>query len=120
MPKSEDTTPQAVQSCHDLITWIIPQIDKFPRARRFTLGERIESGLLEILEQLIEAAYSRAQLKANALGRANLRLDVVRHLWRVGHTLQNLPTKQYAHGAGLLEDLGRQIGAWRRDAARRD
>jgi hypothetical protein len=34
--------PQAVQSCHELLLWFIPQLDKFPRVRRFTLGERIE------------------------------------------------------------------------------
>ena len=44
MPAS---VPQAVQSCHELLLWLIPQLDKFPRVRRFTLGERIEDGLLE-------------------------------------------------------------------------
>jgi hypothetical protein len=34
--------PQAVQSCHELLLWLIPQLDKFPRARRFTLGGRIK------------------------------------------------------------------------------
>ncbi|MDZ7621121.1 MAG: hypothetical protein U5O69_01285 [Candidatus Competibacteraceae bacterium] len=43
----------------------------------------------------------------------------MRHLWRVSQSLKSLPTKQYAHGAGLLEELGRQIGGWRRDAAQR-
>ncbi len=28
--------PHAVQSCHELLLWIIPQLDKFPKARRFT------------------------------------------------------------------------------------
>jgi len=37
------TVPQAVQSCHELLLWLIPQLDKFPRSRRFTLGERIEA-----------------------------------------------------------------------------
>jgi len=36
------TVPQAVQSCHELLLWLILQLDKFPRSRRFTLGERIE------------------------------------------------------------------------------
>ena len=44
------SVPQAVQSCHELLLWLIPQLDKFPRVRRFTLGERIEAGLLEVLE----------------------------------------------------------------------
>jgi len=53
------SVPQAVQSCHELLLWLIPQLDKFPRSRRFTLGERIEGGLLEVLELLVEAAYQR-------------------------------------------------------------
>lgn len=36
--------PQAVQSSHELLLWLVPQLDKLPRARRFTLGERIEAG----------------------------------------------------------------------------
>ena len=117
MSNQSPAAPQAVQSCHDLLLWIIPQLDKLPRVRRYTLGERIESGLLDVLEQLTDAAYSRD--KVDKLRTANLRLDRVRHLWRLCHELQALPTRQYGHGAGLLEDLGRQIGGWRRDVGRR-
>lgn len=35
------TVPQAVQSCRELLLWLIRQLDKFPRLRRFTLGECI-------------------------------------------------------------------------------
>lgn len=55
----KDSTPKAIDDCHELLRCIIPQIDKFPRNHRFTLGERIESGLLEVLEALVAAAYSR-------------------------------------------------------------
>ncbi|MGH8474851.1 MAG: hypothetical protein ACRER2_03625 [Methylococcales bacterium] len=50
-------TPQAVQACHGLLLWIIPQLDKFPRSRRFTLGSQIETGILTVLDRLIDAAY---------------------------------------------------------------
>ena len=92
--------------------WVIPQLDKFPRTRRFTLGERLESGLLEVLELLTEAAYTRS--KEAALRRANLRLEVVRHLWRLAHELEATATRQYEHGAKLIDELGRQIGGWLR------
>ncbi len=36
------SVPQAVQSCHELLLWLIPQLDKFPRVRRFTLGEQLK------------------------------------------------------------------------------
>jgi hypothetical protein len=74
--------PQAVQSCHELLLWLVPQLDKLPRARRFTLGERIEAGLIEVLELLVEAAYTRN--KEVPLRRANLRLEVVRHVLALG------------------------------------
>lgn len=91
----------------------VPQLDKFPRARRFTLGERIEGGLLEALELLVEAAYQRN--KEAPLRRANLRLEIVRHLWRLAHELKVMATRQYEHGAKLIDDLGRQIGGWLRN-----
>ena len=50
------TVPRAVQSCHDLLAWLIPCLDDFPRVRRFTLGERLETTLLQVLEGLVKAA----------------------------------------------------------------
>jgi hypothetical protein len=109
------TVPQAVQSCHELLRWLMPHIDKFPRVRRFTLGERIEVGVLDVLELLVEAAYTSN--KEGPLRRANLRLQVVRHLWRLAHELKVIAIRQYEHGVRLLDDLGRQIGGWLRSRA---
>ena len=103
---------QAVQSCHELLLWLIPHLDKFPRVRRFTLGERIETGMLEVLELLVETAYSRN--REIPLRRANLRLEVVRHLWRLAHELKVIATRQYEHGAKLIDEMGRQLGGWLR------
>lgn len=37
--------PQVIQDTHKVIEWFIPQIEKLPRSRKFTLGERMESRL---------------------------------------------------------------------------
>jgi len=111
-----DQTPKAVQDCHFLIGWMLPQLDKFPRTRRFTLGQRIEEGLLFVLERLVEAAYSKA--KYPILRQANLRLEVVRHLWRLAFEGRAVAMKSYEHGVGLMLELGRQIGGWQQAAAR--
>lgn len=110
-PKNTEVT-NAVLECHILLAWIIPQIDRMPRQRRFTLGERLETLLLQVLENLIEAAYSRAAAKQ--LQRANLKLDVARHIWRLAEQLEAIPRKQYASGSEKMVGLGRQIGGWRR------
>jgi hypothetical protein len=103
-------TPQAVQACHDLLLWIIPHLDKFPRSRRFTLGVQIENSLLNVLENLVDAAYS--QQKQNALRQANRQLEINRHLWRLAYELQVIPIKSYEHGIKLMNDVGRQVGGW--------
>lgn len=59
MKQQSHTLPKVVEDCHECLAWIIPKLDQFPRNRRFTLGERIENGLLLVLEQLIRAAYQK-------------------------------------------------------------
>ena len=109
------TTPKALQDCHALIVWMAPQLDQLPKARRYTLGSRIEDGLLFVLEKLVEATYSKA--KAAPLQAANLRLEVVRHLWRMAFELKALAMKSWAHGAELMVNLGKQIGGWAKAGA---
>jgi hypothetical protein len=104
--------PNVVEDSHQTLLWLIPTLDRLPRQRRFTLGERLESALLEVLEALVQAAYRRD--KVALLVQANSRLQVVRHLWRLCHELKGIDTRRYAHGARLLENLGRQIGGWLR------
>ena len=51
MPPTETTLPRVIDDCHELLKWLIPLLDQFPRSQRFTLGERLESGLLDMLEE---------------------------------------------------------------------
>ena len=107
-----DQTPQAVQSCHKLLVWFVPLLDHFPRNRRFTLGEKIETSLLKVLEKLVKASYSKR--KRYPLEEANNQLNIVIHLWRLCFELRVISKKRYGHGAGLLLELGKQIGGWRK------
>jgi len=104
------TTPQVVESCHQLLLWIIPHLNKFPREHRFTLGERLESALIEVLELLVDAAYSSD--KRSQLLQANRRLAVCRHLWRLCLELKIIRMKSYEHGAKLIDGIGGQVGNW--------
>ena len=104
--------PKAVQDCHLLLEWMIPVIEKFPRTRRFTLGERIEQGLLQVLECLIKATYGLQ--RSQSLEQANVQLEVIRHLWRLSYNLKVIAIKQYDYGSELMLSLGRQIGGWKK------
>jgi len=105
-----ESVPRAVQLCHECILWMIPQLDKLPRSRRFTVGERIEGGLLDVLELLIESTYTSDNRKA--LQQANHQLAVIRHLWRLTYELKNIGIKRYEYGTEMMVQLGSQIGGW--------
>ncbi len=55
---------------------MIPHLDKLPKNRRYTLGEKLENRLLTILESLVTAAY--APNKRTFLFQANRDLEVCR------------------------------------------
>ncbi len=40
---------------HDLLVYVLPQINKFPRDQRFVLGDRIENQLLDVQESCLRS-----------------------------------------------------------------
>lgn len=48
--QSQPSTPKAVQDCRDLLLWMLPHLDRLPKNRRYTLGEKLENRVLTILE----------------------------------------------------------------------
>ena len=55
MPREVD----AITKLYDYLLWLIPKLERFPRSQKFLLADRIEILMLDILELLIEAAYTR-------------------------------------------------------------
>jgi hypothetical protein len=39
----------AIAKAYDLLRWLLPTVSKFPKDKRYTLGQRIENKLLDIL-----------------------------------------------------------------------
>ena len=110
MGSSTQSELTAITRCYDLILWLVPALDKFPRARKFSLGDRMEKLALDILELLIEAKYAR--VKSSMLAEANLKLEKLRFLVRLSKDLRCLGVKSYGHAAELIDDLGREVGGW--------
>ena len=107
MPES---TIQAVPKLYDVIKWLFPQVEKFPRSHKFTLGDRIINLTLDVLELLIEATYTRRRLEL--LRRANIQLEKLRYLIRLSHDFSLFSTKQYEYISGEINEVGKRIGGW--------
>ncbi|MBI5590824.1 MAG: diversity-generating retroelement protein Avd [Deltaproteobacteria bacterium] len=106
MPKEVD----AVTRLYDFILWMIPKLEKFPRNQKFLLGDRMENLMLDILELLIEATYSRN--KQPALFAANMKLEKLRYLIRLAKDLKLISVKGYEFSANAMDGIGRSVGGW--------
>ena len=105
-------TGPAVELHYRFIPWLVPTLDRFPRAQRFLLGDRIQGTALDVLEALVEATYTRR--RASHLARANLGVEKLRFLLLLAHDLRHLDRRRYEYAARCLDETGRKIGAWRK------
>lgn len=82
-----------VEKHYQLILWMLPKIANFPKDQRFLLADRIEQILLDILEMLIEAVYSKH--KRDTLIKVNLKLDVLRFMMRIAEDMKYISVQGY-------------------------
>ena len=94
----------------DLLVYLLPQLNKFPRDQKFVLGDRIETKLLDVQESCLRAYYSRD--KRGHLLEANLQLEVARHLVRLANALKLFSNHTYGVLAEKMDEVGRMIGGW--------
>lgn len=106
-----------IQKTYDLVKWSCEHIARFPRSHRFTLGERIERRLYDLLERLIEARYTKQ--RAELLRQANLTLEVLRYQVRLAHELRCLRPNSYEHASHELHGIGSMVGGWLKGGAAR-
>lgn len=101
-----------VQKTYDLVKWYVPILNKLPRDHKFLLGDRIITGLYELLEGLILARYSSEKLPR--LKALNGRLDLLRHQTRLLFEFELMSSDRYKHVSQLIDGIGQELGGWMR------
>lgn len=94
----------------EFLEWLLATTNKFPQKTRFSFGQRIEGLALDVVEDLVEARYSRD--KRALLKRANLRLEKLRVLLRLSHRMHYLSHEGYEYAARAINESGRMLGGW--------
>lgn len=95
---------------HDLLLYLIPQLNKFPRNQKFVLGDRIQGRMMEVQEDCLRAYYGHE--KRGYLQAANMNIEVTRHLIRLAYGLHLFNGKTYEVLSQKLDEIGRMIGGW--------
>lgn len=100
------------QKVYELLKSTIPMLNKFPRNQRFTLADRIQNQLSDLLEVYIQAYYVPTAQKKPLLHQANIQLEILRHYFRLGYDLGLYPSTRYQELAEHLHEIGRMTGGW--------
>jgi hypothetical protein len=109
MTDNSKRTGAAIEAHYRFLAWLAPVVEKFPKSHKFTIGDRIGTIALDVLEALIEATTRE---RAHHLRRANLGIEKLRFLLRLAADLSLLNRRRYEHAARTLDDTGRLVGGW--------
>lgn len=99
-----------IQKTYDLIKWYVPHLNKIPRDHKFSLGDRIVSGLYDVLESFIYARYSPEKL--DKLNLANARLEMLRYQTRLLHDFNLIDVRRYEFVSQAFNEIGIDLGGW--------
>jgi hypothetical protein len=108
----ENSKETVTAKAYDLLKHSLPMLDGLPRSQKFTLGDRIQNHLSDLLEMLIEAYFLPAGEKRPVLLRANICLEMLRHYYRLAYERGHYNSLWFKDFAERLDEIGRMTGGW--------
>lgn len=96
----------------DLLAWLVPKTESFPRAHRHTVTRRMLDAALDVQEMAFAAQNTRGQIRLSKLRDADIALDRLRLYLRLAHHWHWLNDGQYQHISQMVAETGRLLGGW--------
>jgi hypothetical protein len=96
----------------DLLAWLLPMTQKFPKEQRFVLAARVQNTAFNFYEEITAASLSKK--KAEHLEKADIELQRLRLYLRLCQRMQFFGKGQYEHVFKMVEEVGRLLGGWKK------
>ena len=107
--------PVLLSKWYDYAKWLLERVENIPKSQRFVLGQRLADGAMDVMELLVEAAYTRD--KKELLQQANRKLEVLRWLVRMAKDRGFFTPAQYRFSSEAMTECGRMLGGWIKQAS---
>lgn len=85
-----------------------------PKISRYTIGTKIDNLLLEIIQVLLYASYTKKNEKYASLVKASVKLDTLKLFLRLCYETEALENKRYIRISGPVDEIGRMLGGWQK------
>ncbi len=84
----------------------------FPRTEKYSLGQKIENLVLEILELIFKIIHLPKQEKLTALKEIDTKTTLLKTLMRLANEIAALDNKKYLILQEKLQEVGKMTGGW--------
>jgi hypothetical protein len=105
-----------IQKSYDFLVWTVGHAVKLPRARKFSLGDRLEKQVYGVLEDLLRAKFTKDRVAP--LESVNLNLEILRFQFRLARDLKCLSVSSYGFAAKEVNEIGQMVGGWLKHSRR--
>lgn len=99
---------------YDLLAWLLPITNNFPRAQRHSFTQRLLDATFDLAERLEEANIRRGAERLGKLREADEALSKIRLYVRLANRWHWLSAGQYKHVSQMLAEIGRLLGGWQK------
>lgn len=89
---------------------------KFSKSERYSLGEKLENTLLNILLEIVGAGNARHEWKIAAIDRALTQLEQAKILLRLAGDIDQITMDMYLARSESFQKIGRMLGGWKKSA----
>ena len=93
---------------YDFLLWLYPEIKKFPKSEKYTLGERLKNTTESLLLNIVLA--NKNYSKKEYLKKADLDLELLKILIRLLKDLKVIGFRKYEVASKKIDDLGNLLG----------
>jgi hypothetical protein len=100
-------SPVVLVKWYDYAKWVLERVESFPKNQKYVLGQRLSNQVMDVLEGLVEAAYSRE--KRGLLATVNRKMEVVRWTVCMCKDRNLLSAAQFTHSARCLNECGKMV-----------
>jgi four helix bundle protein len=97
---------------YELYKFFYQLVAHFPKKDRYSIGQKIENGMLGLIEDIVTASQLSKSEKVPTLQGASIKLDVLKVLIRCCKDLKIIDNKNYLLLESKLQEIGRMLGGW--------
>jgi len=97
---------------YDLLSWLLPQCERFPKSQRFVVTQRLLDSALDFQEAIFEANARGGAHRLQHLQAADAQLNKLRLYLPLSSQWNWLSSGQYEHASRMVAGIGKLLGGW--------